>query len=401
MQILFVALSLPFPSVSGHRLRMWSLLKGLAADGHSITLLSFLEPGETVQEPLRAVCKRIETEPVPGLGGGALDRLRSLVSPIPHGAWRFRSRPLREKLRTLVAGGGFDLVICDGVYNMPNLPDCGSTPVLLNKDDVAHVIFKRFAQVESNPLRRIYGLIEAAKLRRFERQAGDRVDGLLACSEVDAVLLRELCPDCPVEVVPNVVDTDHYRPVPGEQPGVVLFQGSMDWYPNRDGALWFAREVFPHVRRRQPTAVFRIAGRQPAAELRQELEQLQGVEVRGEVADMRDEIAQAQVCVVPLRIGSGTRLKILEAAALGKPIVSTSLGAEGLDFATGEEIVIAERGPDIAEEVVRLLGNRERREALGAAARRRVEGSYGMGSLQSALRAALQSGSGSGRVICA
>jgi glycosyltransferase involved in cell wall biosynthesis len=388
MRILFVAMSLPFPPLSGHRLRTWSLLEALAEDGHAVTLLSFLEPGESLEDPLHRVCVRMETAPAPPRAG-LFGRGRSLASPLPHGAWRFRSLPLQRAMSRLLDEATFDLVVVDGVYNVVNLPGDVAIPVLLNKDDVAHVILQRYARTENNTLRGLYARLEAAKTKRFEREVGRRVDAILSCSEVDAELLRDLCPGRPVYVVPNVVDTTRYAPRPGEEPGVVLFQGSMDWYPNRDAALWFAREVHPRVRRRLPQAVFRVAGRQPTPSLRRTLVEIPGVELRSDVADMRAEIASAAVCVVPLRIGSGTRLKILEAGAMGRAIVSTGLGAEGLGFLDDREILLSDDPEEFARHVVDLLEDSVRRAALGAAARRRVERDYSQGVLSARLRETL------------
>jgi glycosyltransferase involved in cell wall biosynthesis len=260
-------------------------------------------------------------------------------------------------------------------------------PVLLNKDDVAHVILERYLRIEPNPLRRLYGALEAWKVRRWEQAASACMTAILACSEVDRHLLQLLCPGVPIHVVPNVVDTDHYVPsdVPTD-PCTVLFQGGMDWHPNRDAVTFFAREILPELRRAVPGVTFRVAGRGPSESFRRRLAHIPGVEFTGTVPDMRAEIARATVCVVPLRIGSGTRLKILEAAAMAKPIVSTTLGAEGLQFREGEEIVPSDEPIAFARVVTSLLLDRPRATAIGQAARRRVELHYSLSALCTSLR---------------
>jgi glycosyltransferase involved in cell wall biosynthesis len=205
---------------------------------------------------------------------------------------------------------------------------------------------------------------------------------------VDEALLRRLAPRSAIAVVPNVVDTETYRPAPQTGEPVVLYQGGMDWHPNRDAVEHFAAAILPALRRRAPEAVFRVAGRGPDPAFRRRMERA-GVAFTGTVPDMRAEIARAAVCVVPLRIGSGTRLKILEAAAMGKAIVSTALGAEGLEFTDGEEILIADDPEVLAARVADLLADAPRRHALGAAARRRAVASYGMPVVRQTLRAAL------------
>jgi glycosyltransferase involved in cell wall biosynthesis len=160
----------------------------------------------------------------------------------------------------------------------------------------------------------------------------------------------------------------------------------MDWYPNQDAVRYFAAEIFPHIRRRFPKAIFRIAGRASSTKFARAFAQMQNVEFTGEVADMRSEVARATVCVVPLRIGSGTRMKILEAAAMGKAIVSTSLGAEGLDLEDGREILVRDDPHSFANAVNELLTDPNRRMDLGQAARRRVDERYSLRCLTHQLR---------------
>ena len=163
----------------------------------------------------------------------------------------------------------------------------------------------------------------------------------------------------------------------------------MDWHPNRDGVEFFISEILPELRRLVPSVTFRVAGRSPSGEILRRFTGVPGVEFTGTVPDMRAEIAKATVCVVPLRIGSGTRMKILEAGAMAKPIVSTSLGAEGLDLVDGEDIILADEPRTFAKAVADLLGDATRRRTLGQSVRRRIEQRYSLPVLQSALRRAL------------
>jgi len=211
---------------------------------------------------------------------------------------------------------------------------------------------------------------------------------VLACSERDRHLLSSLATRPHITVVPNVVDIDSYVPQEQGEASTILFQGGMDWFPNRDAVTYFAERILPHVRQRVPGIRFVVAGRNPSPAFIKQFAGVQGIEFAGNVPDMRAEIAKAAVCVVPLRIGSGTRLKILEAAAMAKPVVSTRIGAEGLDFADGEEIVLADMPGEFACAVVDLLADPSRRRTIGLAARRRLEAQYTMSSLRSALREA-------------
>jgi glycosyltransferase involved in cell wall biosynthesis len=186
-----------------------------------------------------------------------------------------------------------------------------------------------------------------------------------------------------------VVDVAEFEPSPDPGGATVLYSGGMDWYPNRDAVEFFGLRVLPHVRASVSEARFVVAGRGPSDGFRRRMAAVPNVTFTGSVPDMRAEIAQATVCVVPLRIGSGTRLKILEAAAMGKAIVSTRLGAEGLDFADGSEILLADEPEMLARSVASLLRDGARRAALGRAARARVVQDYSEDVLRSQLRGAL------------
>ena len=395
LRVLFAGLALPFPPMNGHRLRTWAMVRALADDGHRVTLVSFAERDEMLADlrPLHELCTAVDLVSTPvAAARPALEPLRrglALASPRPFGVWKLRSTELTRSLEGRLARESFDLVICDGIYNMQNLPVNLSVPVVLNKDDVAHLIVRRFLTLEANTLRRLYGTLEARKVERWERKTIRRARAVLACSEVDRTLLLRLWPTASVSVVPNAVDTDHYAPRSGAESATVLFQGGMDWHPNRDAVEFFVAEVLPELQRLVRGVRFRVAGRSPSETFRLHLADVPGVEFTGTVRDMRDEIAKATVCVVPLRIGSGTRLKILEAGAMAKPIVSTSLGAEGLELVPGEEIVLADEPRAFARSVAALLGDEARRAELGRAARLQIVKQYSLGVFQASLREAL------------
>ena len=190
-------------------------------------------------------------------------------------------------------------------------------------------------------------------------------------------------------IVPNVVDVDRYTPVEDNNTPTILFQGAMDWFPNRDAVDFFVTRMLPVLKQMVPHIRFVVAGRNPPLNFVSKFASVAGIEFTQNVPDMRLEIARATVCVVPLRIGSGTRLKILEAAAMAKSVVSTRIGAEGLDFADGQEIVLADKPEVFAHVIAELLADPVRRRAMGLAARRRVEIQYGMPTLRYALRTAL------------
>ncbi len=200
--------------------------------------------------------------------------------------------------------------------------------------------------------------------------------------------MKKLCPGPSVAVVPNAIDVNQYALSDRSDDTTLLYTGGMDWFPNRDAVEFFVTTILPELRRMVPQIKFVVAGRRGPEKFHQKLSKIPNVEFHGPVTDMRAEIAGAAVCVVPLRMGSGTRFKILEAAAMGKPVVSTRLGAEGLEFVPGEEIVLADEPQGFAAAVADLLADQSRRIALGRAARRRVEGHYDLSAFGTAARTA-------------
>jgi glycosyltransferase involved in cell wall biosynthesis len=227
------------------------------------------------------------------------------------------------------------------------------------------------------------------KLRNWEKTICRSASLVLACSETDRQLLKDLAPGTPIAVVPNVVNINSYSPDERDDAATILFQGGMDWFPNRDAVSFFATAILPLLRKRTSGIRFIVAGRNPSPSFMSRFAGMSDVEFTATIPDMRTEIVKAAVCVVPLRIGSGTRLKILEAAAMAKAVVSTRVGAEGLDFVNGEEIILADDPDKFSGAIADLLNDLERRRAIGLAARRRVESQYGNTALRHALGQAL------------
>jgi glycosyltransferase involved in cell wall biosynthesis len=228
-------------------------------------------------------------------------------------------------------------------------------------------------------------------MARFERDAIQRFDLVLAVSDADAQTLARLYGPLsePVHVVPTGVDTGYFAPREGPvRSRHLVFTGSMDWLPNEDGIVHFVREILPLIRQVEPSTTLSIVGRDPTPAVRR-LEAEYGVTVTGRVDDVRPFVAEAAVYVVPLRIGGGTRLKIFEAMAMGKPIVSTTVGAEGLPVSDGLHLLLADTPDAFAHAVVRLLQNQTERARLGDAARHLVVNQFDWASVSGHLDAAL------------
>jgi polysaccharide biosynthesis protein PslH len=393
MRILFVLVSLPFPPNIGQRMRNYSLLRALQMDGHKVTLLAFGDPAEltSARGGLGGLCADLEVIPEPGgaARAGYAGRLLALTSDLPYGAWRMRSDAIQAAVSQRLASQPFDLVLCDDVYLIKNLPLASSAPIVLNKSSIVHEEARRFLEHQRNPLLSAYGWIEYRRLRRLEMQACGEVAAVWVCSERDRRILANGISPAPFAVVPNVIDLADYKPAETDDGQTVVYVGAMDWLPNRDAVGFFVTEVMPELRRLVPDVSFVVAGREPPRDFRRRFEGLRDVRFTGTLPDLRPVIAQAAICAVPLRIGSGTRIKILEAAAMAKAVVSTTIGAEGLTLNDGKEIVIADEPKMMARVIARLLGDRRRRLEIGRAARRHVAAEYGIPALRRALREAL------------
>jgi glycosyltransferase involved in cell wall biosynthesis len=301
---------------------------------------------------------------------------------------------MREKIQEHLQGGRYDLIICDGIHALTNVPET-KVPIALNCHFFEHVILEQYARLERNPLKRYYARIESRLMRIVERRSSHRVSRAMVCSEVDLRVVRLLRQDLSAFVVPNVVDTDLIHPVErssldGTDP-VLLFQGQMDWYPNRDAVEYFVRVILPRVRVECPKVRLIVAGRNPPTQFIERFRSDPMIEVTGTVLDMRPYLAAATLVIVPLRFGSGTRIKILEACAAGKPVVSTSIGAEGLSLEAGKEIILADDPAEFARSVITMLQDPARCDAVASFSRTAVTEHYSHLILRKSLDALISS----------
>ena len=393
LNILFVCMGIPSPPDTGKRLSNWAFLRCLILGGHLVTLVTFSEHADlgSTAEALADVCNQWECVPLSpshqlGSMRNLFARLITLASEMPFSANRFRSDSMRSCLKRHMTESQFDLAVFDEIFTLQNIPSGFAVPVLLKKDHIAALILQRYLDHEPGTLKRAYARFEHWRTSRWEKEMIRKATGVMACSQLEAHLIEKMCPGIPMTVVPNVIDVSNYTIEQDLSKPSILYTGTMDWHPNQDAVDYFVRHILPVVARAVPNVEFVIAGRATSDKLRQKYEAIPGVRFLGTVPDMRPVIAKSAVCVVPLRIASGTRLKILEAGAMGKPVVSTTIGAEGLEFVDGKEIFIADDAVTFAEAVIRLLRSAELRHDTGLAARRKVESFYSLEALQSAVQ---------------
>lgn len=388
MNLLWLNAGLLLPLDKGGKLRTWHLMRHLARR-HQITYVAFSEPGQakTDEAGMREVCSRLETirraDPPKGTWRFRADAAGYLLDPLPYAVAKYRSDTYRRRVGALLGEGSFDAVVCDFLPPFVNMPANLPCPAILFTHNVEAEIWRRHAENAGNPIARALLRRQHRRMLCFEREALSRFDLVLAVSDADRRTFARLYPDAmraPAHVVETGVDTAYFSPAEaghgdGSRTAHLVFTGSMDWLPNEDGVLYFAREILPRIRAEVPTATLSIIGRSPTSAVRT-LAGQPGVEVTGRVEDVRPHVAAGTVYVVPLRIGGGTRLKIFEAMSMGKAVVSTTVGAEGLPVTPGSDIVIADDPGDFAMAVLRLIRNTSERQRLESAARRLVVERY-------------------------
>lgn len=294
--------------------------------------------------------------------------LANLGASLPYAVARFKSARLRQVLSAKLTEERFDVVVGDFLFPAASLPwelkAASKCPWVLFQHNVESMIWRRRAEGKTGVAAHYYRG-QFNRMLRFEREASSRFDGVLAVSEDDARIFKtEMQLNNLVGVVPTGVDLDYFQSVPRTQSEVptVVFMGSMDWYANVEGVQWFAQAVWPLVRREMKQARFVVVGRKPPTEILALAKSGRNIEVTGTVPDVRPFLRGADVIVVPLRIGGGTRLKIYEAMAAEVPVVSTRIGAEGLSVVDGRHVLLADSEEDMAAQVLKVL----RSPAFGA-----------------------------------
>lgn len=376
MRILWVKPGGLWPPTAGSRLRSFHILAELSRR-QRVTVLTTHGPDEEGEALSRHLpeCEVVSypyAAPKQGSAGFVRALARSWLSPLPVDLWRWQVPELRAAVAARLAAGGVDICLADFLVSVPNLPREPAAPVVLFEHNVEHMIWLRLARLERSGWRRPALELEWRKMRRVEAAACARARLTLAVSEADRAALAGLAPGARVLSVPTGVDTTYFYPngTP-ESAARLVFTGAMDWYPNEDAMLHFIRDVFPLLRAALPQVSLAVVGRNPSARLK--AAGGDGVHVVGRVEDVRPYVAEAAVFVVPLRAGGGTRLKIFEALAMGKAVVSTTVGAEGLPLTPGQHLLLADDPQRFANAVLSLLRDPGQRGALGAAGRRLVE----------------------------
>jgi sugar transferase (PEP-CTERM/EpsH1 system associated) len=373
VRILWVKAGKLLPVDTGGKIRSYNILRHLARH-HEVTLLSYYgghrDPvyEAAIQRELSGA-HTIYTAALDGqFTAQALDYVGRVFQSTPFAVSKFTHAEVQSVVAAWLNEKKFDVSVCDFLSASRNFPRELVTPTVLFQHNVESALWRRMAETESNPAKRVVNQLEARKMFRYERSVLSKFHHVIAVSEHDRQQMLSLDPNCSISVVPTGVDTQKYVPSApaAANPPRIVFTGSMDWEPNIDAVVYFCAQVLPKIRSESPSAIFQIVGRNPHPSVQQLASA--AVEVTGTVASVSDYLRAATVIVVPLRIGGGTRLKIFEAMAMGKAVVSTSIGAEGLDVKDGRDLILADDAAALCDAITVLLRDAELRRRYEEAA---------------------------------
>lgn len=388
MNILWLSHNVPYPPVSGALQRNYNLLKRVAAR-HNVYLLAFNQKAllsdekeiQEAQQVLEKLCSHVEIVSIPSDSSRFCWYklvLASFFSKDPYAINWLKSQEMHSRIKHALGELKFDLVHYDTIGLVEYFNDVGCIAKVLNHHNVESVMMKRRASKETNILKQLYFYAEAVKLKSAEKEFCAQAKVNLVVSNPDAAELREICPQANVALCENGCDTDYLQPSETElpEPGHLLFIGNLKWYPNRDAIVYFIKEVWPELVKECPLVKLTVVGAHPPEELVRLASRDARLQVTGFVEDMRPYFRRADIVICPIRDGGGTRLKILDAMAMGKPIVTTSIGCEGIDVVPGRDVFIAETARDFIAHIKSLMANPSMKAEVSSSVRKIAERKY-------------------------
>ncbi|MCE9560478.1 MAG: glycosyltransferase family 4 protein [Planctomycetes bacterium] len=381
---------LPFPLTSGKRIRTFNLLSRLA-HRHRVTVLCHRNPNQlealAAEEAFReqGIDTIVVDRAVPSKSGpGFYARLAgNLLSPLPYSVATHTSPALAAAVRQFADANDVDVWHCEWTPYAQVLraalgDELADSRWTVMAHNVESLIWKRYLEAESNPVRRWYVKKQWQKFQRFEQWAYSAASLAIAVSPDDAKLMRDEFGATRTDVVDNGVDVGYFQPQHDvdRDPSRLLFLGSLDWRPNLDAVAILLDEIFPKVRAQMPTATLSLVGRRPPEWLKERAAITPGVRVFADVPDVRPFLATCGMLVVPLRIGGGSRLKILEALAMETPVISTRVGAEGLTLMPNRDLIVTETPSEMTDRILEAIRNPEELQETAERGRRRVLARY-------------------------
>jgi len=376
MRILMLSPYIPWPLNGGPPIRIYYVLRELVRLGHEVVLLAGHDgPPLPATHPLRTLCREIVTyQPPESSRSGVpfVSALRSLASPLPYVAAKFSAPGMQGIVQRLAEKHEFDLIWAHFALMAYAVPPelCRTMPLVLDEHESEGLLWRQYLR-HGSLAKRAFAVVNLIKLPAFQKRIMSRVAAVLSNSEREADFTRRYAPPgVQVWAVPNGVDTEVFAPAQtdGNKKNVILLCSGLTVYRNRAAALWFARRMFPQTRREVPDAEFWIVGSNPNREIWR-LAETPGIHVTGTVEDVRPYYAMAKVAVAPYHYGEGTKIKVVEAMACGTPLVSTSIGCQGLEVIDGKHLLIADDETDFSHRAIELLRDPQRAQTLAAAAR--------------------------------
>lgn len=385
LKILWVKSGGLVPLDTGGKIRSFHLLSELAKL-HTVDLFTFYPQHEgDKHDDLKQFVHEVVCQPLsiarPNSIGDYAHYALNLLSSIPYSVAKDCRPEVLRKLRELLARQNYDVLLCDFIHTAAVLPWDWPGPKVIFTHNVEARIWERHYRVSKNLIWKAVSWREYRMMSRMERRYTELADFVLTVSDTDTAFFSQFLPANKLATIPTGVDVEYFRSqADTEQPNALIFTGSMDWMPNQDAISYFVKAILPLIRVEIPDVTLWVVGRNPTAELKLLADDNPAVHVTGTVDDIRPFIERASVYVVPLRIGGGTRIKIYEAMAMGKAVVSTRIGAEGLPVTHTENILLSDEPEDFAQSVVRMLRNPKERQRIAQSARKMVEENYSWAS---------------------
>lgn len=398
MKVLIVTPEVPYPPDQGGRIRMFNIIKHLSRKNTLYLVSTSISPTSLrYYEKLMEYCKSVYIVPHYNSPLNRASRIvKSILTRRPFVVYKHMSKALENKVAAVVAKEQPDVVLVEFHY----IADCVraiNLPRVVDMHNIDHVLYKRLASNPRFSLKKVHAWVQAPLMRKFETIVPQQFDACVVVSREDASRLEDLSGTANTVIIPNGVDVDYFSPYVNlpEIKHSLVYVGSMDYYPNIDAVLWLYREIMPLIWQKRPRTTLAIVGRNPPKSV-QALQADSRIYVSGAVEDVRPYWKGASIAILPIRVGSGTKLKVLEAASMGKAIVGTPIAFEGFDFQHGTHVIVGNNAYEISASVIELLDDDARREKLGYAARQlayeRYKWSYCIDQLEEVLESICQKG---------
>jgi len=377
MKILQISTKKPYPPIDGGRIVSYNTIKYLAMRGHSITLVSIVDKKEKIPE-LKKICKWIPIQK--NTFTSILGLLSNLFLKTPYTISKYYSKKVKDTIRKILSKENFDIVHIDHLH----MAYCGEfiqrefgLPIVLREHNVETTIMKRFYKNQKNPIIKFYAYLQWKKLYKYETKICEIFDKCLMITEEDKKKIEDMNSKVKTFIIPAGVDVSYFYPLKTEEePYSLIFVGSMKWLPNIDAVLWFCNEFWSKLKKVFPEVKLYVVGQKPSKEITELGKKDKDIIITGFVKDIRPYVAKSSLYIVPLRIGGGMRLKILEAMAMGKPVISTSIGAEGIEAVDEKDIIIADDVERFVEKIIELLKDKNYRRKIAQNGEKLVKEKY-------------------------